>query len=70
MEHQRDMDDEEAIDPREEARIQRRDHDAEAHHRELLRPGMAKVYKQMTDAIGKEPEPRPKHAHKTRHRDG
>jgi hypothetical protein len=44
--------DEEDLDPREEARIHRRDHDAEVHHRELLRPGMAKVFKQITDSWG------------------
>lgn len=63
------MDDEEAIDPREEARMHRRDHDAEAHRRELMRPGMAKVYKQMTDAIGNEAEPRPRHTPRPKHRD-
>jgi hypothetical protein len=46
-------DDDEALDPREEARIHRRDHDAEAHHRELLRPGMGKVFKQITDSWGR-----------------
>ncbi len=42
--------DDEDLDPREEARIHRRDHDAEAHRRELLRPGMGKVFKQITDS--------------------
>jgi hypothetical protein len=40
------------LDPREDARIHRRDHDAEALRRELMRPGMGKVFKQITDAWG------------------
>jgi hypothetical protein len=42
----------EDLDPREDARIHRRDHDAEAHRRELMRPGMGKVFKQITDSWG------------------
>lgn len=38
------------LDPREEARIHRRDHDAEASRHDLMRPGMGKVFKQITDA--------------------
>jgi len=44
------MDDD--LDPREEARRRRRDRDAEAHRRALMRPGMGKVFKQITDAWG------------------
>ncbi len=42
--------DDEAIDPREAARIRRRDRDASAEARDLLRPGMGKVFKQIQDA--------------------
>jgi hypothetical protein len=42
----------EDLDPREEARIHRRDHDAKAHQRELMRPGMGKVIKQITVSWG------------------
>jgi len=38
------------LDPREAARIRRRDHDAAAEQRELMRPGMGKVFKQIQDA--------------------
>ena len=41
--------DEEDLDPRETARMRRRDHDAGAADRELLRPGMGKVFKQILD---------------------
>ena len=40
------------LDPREAARVKRRDHDADAERRELLRPGMGKVFKQITDSWG------------------
>ena len=40
---------EDELDPREAARLKRRDHDAAAHERELMRPGMGKVFKQITD---------------------
>lgn len=38
------------LDPTEAARSRRRDRDAEAKARELLRPGMGKVFKQIQDA--------------------
>jgi hypothetical protein len=41
------------LDPNEAARIRRRDRDAEAKARELLRPGMGKVFKQIQDAQAK-----------------
>jgi hypothetical protein len=54
------MDDE--LDPREIARDRRRDHDAAAHRRALMRPGMGKVFKQILDRQAREaeepPEPR------------
>ncbi len=42
------MDDE--LDPKEAARARRRDRDAAAQTRALLRPGMGKVFKQILDA--------------------
>ena len=49
------------LDPREAARDRRRDHDAEAARRALMRPGMGKVFKQILDRQGRdveEPPPR------------
>ncbi len=37
------------LDAREAERIRRRDRDTEAERRELLRPGMGKVFKQILD---------------------
>jgi hypothetical protein len=45
------------LDPREAARARRRDRDAEAARRELLRPGMGKVFKQITDSWGEKAVP-------------
>jgi hypothetical protein len=55
------------LDPRETARNQRRDRDAEAEQRELMRPGMGKVFKQILDRQARDAEPaagprRPKRA--------
>jgi hypothetical protein len=44
----RGMDEE--LDPREAARARRRDREADAAQRDLLRPGMGKVFKQITDS--------------------
>jgi hypothetical protein len=52
--HDRAMDDE--LDPREAARARRRDRDAEARERDLMRPGMGKVFKQIQDAQVKSPK--------------
>jgi hypothetical protein len=41
------------LDPREEARARRRDRDADAQKRDLMRPGMGKVFKQIQDAQAK-----------------
>jgi hypothetical protein len=41
------------LDRREAARIRRRDRDAAAEARALLRPGMGKVFKQIQDAQAK-----------------
>jgi hypothetical protein len=38
------------VDAREAARIRRRDRDAAAAARDLMRPGMGKVFKQILDA--------------------
>ena len=46
-------DGESEIDRREAARIRRRDRDAEAAARDLMRPGMGKVFKQIQDAQAK-----------------
>jgi hypothetical protein len=53
------------IDAREAARIRRRDRDADAAARDLMRPGMGKVFKQILDAqasAAKEPPKRRKRA--------
>lgn len=38
------------LGPRERARMRRRDHDVAAEARDLMRPGMGKVFKQIQDA--------------------
>ena len=43
----------EDLDPRESARTRRRDRDADAERRELMRPGMGKVFKQIQDSWSK-----------------
>ena len=47
---------EEDFDPREAARNQRRDRDGEAEARDLMRPGVGKVFKQIQDAQRKAAE--------------
>ena len=42
------------LDPREAARDRRRDREAEAERRALMRPGMGKVFKQILDRRGRE----------------
>jgi hypothetical protein len=42
--------DKDDVDAREAARIRRRDRDADAAARDLMRPGMGKVFKQILDA--------------------
>ena len=46
--------DEDDLDAREQARIRRRDHDAGGEDRELLKPGMGKVFKQILDRQARE----------------
>jgi hypothetical protein len=48
------------LDHREAARIRRRDQDAEAAARDLMRPGMGKVFKQIQDAQAKAAKPEKK----------
>ena len=42
----------------EAARARRRDRDMEAERRALLRPGMANVFRQVTEAASKPPKPK------------
>jgi hypothetical protein len=42
--------DEDGLDPREAERVRRRDREARAAQRELMRAGMGKVFKQIRDA--------------------
>ncbi|HUP53955.1 MAG TPA: hypothetical protein VM408_00490 [Methylomirabilota bacterium] len=44
----------------EAARAQRRDRDMAAEQRALMRPGLAKVFRQVTDAAAKTPKAKPK----------
>jgi len=48
-----DLDPIDPIDPREAERMRRRDHDAGGESRSLMRPGMAKVFKQIQDSWSK-----------------
>jgi hypothetical protein len=47
------MDDED-LDPREAERVRRRDREAQAQDRELMRSGMGKVFKQIQDVQKKD----------------
>jgi hypothetical protein len=63
--HDRDDRDQRDLDAREAARIRRRDRDAQAAARDLMRPGMGKVFKQILDTqakAAKEPPKRRKRA--------
>jgi hypothetical protein len=44
------------LDAREQERIRRRDHEAAAEQRDLMKPGMGKVFKQIRDAQRKAAE--------------
>jgi hypothetical protein len=48
------------LDPREAERLRRRDHEAAAEQRALLRPGMGKVFKQIQDAQARAAKEPPK----------
>ena len=52
--------DEEDLDPREAERDRRRDREARAAQRELMRAGMGKVFKQIQDAQAKAAKEPPK----------
>jgi hypothetical protein len=54
------------IDSREAERIRRRDREAEAEQRELMKPGMGKVFKQIQDAQAKAASEPPKRRRKKR----
>ena len=70
MPHEPPPDDDDLdLDPREAARARRRDHDAEAERRELMRPGMGKVFKQITDSWGEKAFRDQKHARRTTRHD-
>jgi hypothetical protein len=56
----------EDLDPREAARVRRRDRDADAAHTELMRPGMGKVFKQILDAQAKAAKESPKRRRRRR----
>jgi hypothetical protein len=66
------MSDDETLDPREQERLRRRDREAAAEQRALLRPGMGKVFKQIQDAQRKAadetamPAPRPRGRRRSR----
>jgi hypothetical protein len=59
------------LDSREAERVRRRDREAAAPQRDLMRPGMGKVFKQIGDAqekaakAGKATHDRPKHRRRT-----
>ena len=44
------MDPDDQLDPRETERLRRRDREATAEERALMKPGMGKVFKQIQDA--------------------
>ena len=48
------------LDPREAERLRRRDREAAAEQRDLMRPGMGKVFKQIQDAQAKAAKEPPK----------
>jgi hypothetical protein len=54
------------LDPRELERTRRRDREADAERRELMRPGMGKVFKQILDAQAKAVDEPPKRRRRKR----
>ena len=60
MNDDRDAGEDARLDPREAARGRRRDRDADAKARDLMRPGMGKVFKQIQDAQAKAAKEPPK----------
>jgi hypothetical protein len=55
----------EELDPREAERLRRRDREADAEQRDLMRPGMGKVFKQIQDAQAKAAKEPPKRRRST-----
>jgi hypothetical protein len=53
------------LDPREAERLRRRDREAEAEARDLMRPGMGKVFKQIQDSQAKAAKEFPKRRRRT-----
>ena len=53
------------LDPREAKRLRRRDREAEAEARDLMRPGMGKVFKQIKDSQAKAAKEPPKRRRRT-----
>src|SRR6185436_9083948 len=64
------MQPDEDLGPRERERARRRDRAASAEDRDLLRPGMGKVFKQIQDAQRKAADATPEPARRRRTRDG
>jgi hypothetical protein len=62
------------LDPREAERVRRRDREAAAEQRDLMRPGMGKVFKQIQDTQAKAarvpPKPRAKTGRKAKRMPG
>jgi hypothetical protein len=62
--------DEDDLDPREAERVRRRDREARAAERELMRSGMGKVFKQIQDvqrkAADELPDDRPRRSKRIR----
>jgi hypothetical protein len=54
------------LDPRETERLRRRDREAAAARRELMKPGMGKVFKQILDAQAKAAKEPPKRRRRKR----
>ena len=50
----------EELEPREAERVRRRDREAAAEQRDLMRPGMGKVFKQIQDTQAKAAKQPPK----------
>jgi hypothetical protein len=53
------------LDPREAERVRRRDREAAAEQRALMKPGMGKVFKQILDAQAKAAKVPPKRRRRT-----
>jgi len=56
----------EPLDAREAARLRRCDHDLDAERRDLMRPGMGKVFKQILDRQAREAAVPSRHRHRAK----